>query len=350
MAAKTAIEWTATYNEDGTITPGYTWNFIRGCRVLSAGCENCYAQGIAYRFSGEGLAYEGLAKKVNGKPRWTGKLAIVEKDLELPLTWKKPGKVFVNSMSDLFYEEVPFELVDKAIGIMHQTPHLDYQILTKRPARMLEYFKKRYVEKAGVLQVYDYGVIDWPMSNVWLGVSVENQKAADERIPLLLDTPATVRFLSCEPLLGPVDLTRWFTTPPVRVYGKPSAYGDSLVVQYAKPDIHWVIAGGESGPKARPMHPDWARSLRDQCQRSGVPFFFKQWGAYSPKSPVGPGEFYPKTSVLVSPYGSQPLYGMHVGSEFMHFYGKKLAGRLLDGKEHNEFPEVAKNEPLLTRG
>jgi protein gp37 len=308
-----------------------TWNFIRGCRVVSTECENCYAQGIAYRFSGEGLAYGGLAKMVNGKPRWTGKLTVVEKDLELPLKWHKPERVFVNSMSDLFYDEVPFDIVDKAFAVMHQCPHLTFQILTKRPERMLEYFKSRYVQIAGLFTIYNYGLVDWPLPNVWLGVSVGNQEAT-KRISPLLQIPAAVRFLSCEPLIGPVSLDN-----------------------YQLRGLQWVIVGGESGRGARPMHPDWARTLRDQCQSAGVAYHFKQWGAwvakalhpdYPPQSDFGTltrsGDWFPTATTWNGRQGEP-------GDDYeytMRNVGKKAAGRLLDGREWNEFPKVVANEQV----
>jgi protein gp37 len=271
-STNTTIEWC-----------DYTWNFIRGCRVVSAGCDNCYAQRLALRFSGEGGSYEGLARMVNGKPRWTGKLKVVEKDLSAPLKWKKPGRVFVNSMSDLFYEEVEPLLVARAFNLMAKCPHLDFQILTKRPQRMLQVLK-------AYQKTLDYTdeqwIATWP--NVWLGVSVENQQAADERIPLLLQAPAAIRFLSCEPLLSPINLAQAY---PCGYYcdeggGEFGHHDHPFFTPGIASQIHWVITGAESGPGARPMNEDWVRSLRDQCNLAGVAFFYKQNAHNGHKLPV----------------------------------------------------------------
>jgi len=178
--------------------------------------------------------------------------------LNQPLKWRKPKRIFVNSLSDLFHEDVPDAVIDGVVDVMCQADQHTYQILTKRPERMLAYAESRELRA---------------LDHVWLGVSCENQATADARIPILLQTPAAVRFISAEPLLGPVDLDGYL--------------GDDLAIaeyeygsfQYGQ-GLDWIIAGGESGPGARPMHPDWARSIRDQCRAAGVPFFFKQWGEW----------------------------------------------------------------------
>jgi protein gp37 len=198
-SSNTTIEWTDR-----------TWNPLRGCTRVSEGCTNCYAEKIAYRFSGEGQAFEGLARKVGNEARWTGKIMLVEKELETPLRWKKPQRVFVNSVSDLFHEKVPFDFIEQVFETMYHPDGVKhtYQILTKRPKRMLEYFNY-FAEKMADFNDGngpDYGWLK-RLPNIWIGTSVEDQKAADERIPYLLQIPAAVRFLSCEPLLGPVDLT-----------------------------------------------------------------------------------------------------------------------------------------------
>lgn len=216
MSQRSSIEWTDA-----------TWNPVTGCTKVSPGCAHCYAETFAERFRGvPGHPYEGGFD-----------LQVRPERLEAPLTWKRPSMVFVNSMSDLFHEDVPFEFISAVFETMRQADWHTFQVLTKRP------------ERAARLSPD----LPWPR-NVWLGTSVENQRWTT-RIEDLRKTGAYVRFLSCEPLLGPLrlDLT----------------------------DIHWVIVGGESGPKARPMKPAWAEEIRDQCQERGVPFFFKQWGAHN---------------------------------------------------------------------
>ncbi|MBX6396585.1 MAG: phage Gp37/Gp68 family protein, partial [Alicyclobacillaceae bacterium] len=250
-----------------------TWNPVRGCSKVSEGCRNCYAMHQAHRFSGEGKPYDGLTRTTSHGPEWTGNVKLIHDVLPQPLKWKKPRRVFVNSMSDLFHEALPDEFIDRVFAVMALAEWHTFQILTKRPKRMHEYMKTgsrwEYVLHAANQIRPTPNLSDWPLPNVWLGVSVENQKAADERIPFLLQTPAAVRFLSCEPLLGPVDLSEFkpFGCKPREAIGCP------------EPAIDWVIIGGESGPRARPMYPEWARSLRDQCQESGVPVFVKQLGS-----------------------------------------------------------------------
>lgn len=226
-----------------------TWNPIRGCSRVSEGCRNCYAETVAARFNGPGQAYEGLARRAaNGEARWTGKIRIVDEHLEDPLRWRRPRRVFVNSMSDLFHEDVPDEVIDKVFNVMFLATTHTFQVLTKRPERMLAYIMARELA-------------NYPIGNVWLGVSVEDQAATDARIPLLLKTPAAVRFLSVEPLLAPVDLSRFLP-----------GWGEGAM-------LHWVIVGGESGAGAREMNLTWARSIVAQCKASGVACFMKQMGA-----------------------------------------------------------------------
>lgn len=273
-----------------------------------------------------------------------------------PWHWVKPRRISVGGKPDLFHESVPFEYIAAVFWVMSVTTRHTYQVLTKRPARMLEFFrwllKRQDMDIFPVThpaagywmdnQVGDIGHENpflkalgwtpatstrggydncgplWPYENVWLGVSVENQETADERIPLLLQCPAAVRWISAEPLLGPLDLG-WFLSTNVWENGvavRGSDYGHGV-------RLDWVVTGGESGPAARPMHPDWARSLRDQCAAAGVPFFFKQNGEYVSVSEVaGPGEHFE------FPDGAT-----------VRRVGKKLAGRLLDGVEHNAHPE-----------
>lgn len=318
MGDKTNIEWTDS-----------SWNPIRGCSRVSEGCMNCYAETIAKRFSGEGQPYEGLIAKGG---QWNGNIMIVDHILDQPLRWKKPRKIFVNSTSDLFHENVTDEQIDRIFAVMALSPQHTFQVLTKRPERMLEYLTGH---AAGGRHIWAEGQKikmprgqhkpdpDWPLPNVWLGVSVEDQKAADERIPLLMKTPAAIRFLSCEPLLGQIDL----------------GYNDTCDHKYYSctdigcwSGLDWVIAGGESGPGARPMHPDWVRSLRDQCKAAGVPFFFKQWGDWYPR------EFrnwVHKQDHLFCGFEDE---GPFREGPWMERVGKKKAGSMLDGEEIKEYP------------
>lgn len=256
---------------------------------------------------------------------------------------------FVNSMSDLFHEDVPFTFIDRVFAIMKACPQHTFQILTKRPWNMIEYFRgntpqaiddatQQLMEDGApigdsVCLVQMNGTEGWPLPNVWIGVSVENQKAADERIQYLNSIPAAVKFLSCEPLLGPVDFEK--------------AIGDSLKwhVGGLKNCISWVIVGGESGHNARPMHPDWVRTIRDQCMEAGVPFFMKQWGEWAPidfhshKAKHDMGQFLRgrwNHGEIDNPehYG----YTKEHAHQIMQKIGKKEAGRLLDGQLHDEFP------------
>lgn len=314
MANKTNIEWT-----------DYNWNFLRGCCRVSEGCRNCYAEGIAARFSGPGQPYEGLAVFKDHKARWTGEIGFFEDVLSQPLRWTKPRKVFVNSMSDLFHEKVTDDILDKAFAVMALTPQHTYQILTKRPERMREWFISCKWNNPPFELPYK-----WPLQNVHLGVSVEDQKTADERIPLLLQTPAALRWLSMEPLLGHVDIHEWLPDEWSGVARLESPYGDP-------PPINWVVVGGESGPNARPMHPEWVRSIRDQCVAVGVPFFFKQWGEWGDavKNKV-------RATIVIEPNGAtRPTHNAlpSPGSVWMCKVGKHNAGRILDGREWNEMPE-----------
>jgi len=238
MATKTSIEWTES-----------TWNPITGCNKISPGCKNCYAERMAKRL------------KTMGSPNYADgfKLSLHEHVLELPLTWKKPQIIFVNSMSDLFHKNVPFEFIQKVFDVMNKTPWHTYQVLTKRSDRLKELNKKLIWTK-----------------NIWMGVSIENQDYT-YRIDDLKNTNAYIKFLSIEPLIGPVRKLKL-------------------------DKIKWVIVGGESGPKARPMKEEWVLDIKDQCKEAGAPFFFKQWGGTN----------------------------------------KKKAGRLLEGKTWDELPILKK--------
>ena len=242
MAEHSSIEWTDA-----------TWNPVTGCTKITAGCDNCYAERFAERWRG-----------VVGHPFENGfDLTLRLERLQQPARWKRPRMIFVNSMSDLYHKKVPRDFIDKVFDAMEEADWHTYQILTKRSSRMRDYLIDRYLFRK-------------PPPHIWTGVSVEDRRGST-RIDHLRQAPSAVRFLSVEPLIGeigPVDLT----------------------------GIHWVIAGGESGPGARPMHIDWARQIRDTCRNQDTPFFFKQWGGIRPKS----------------------------------------GGRELDGREWNQWPRILK--------
>lgn len=272
-STNTAIEWTDT-----------TWSPVTGCDRVSPGCDNCYALTLAKRLKAMGSA----KYQTDGDPRTSGPgfgIAMHPGTLTEPLRWKKPRKVFVNSMSDLFHKGVTDEFIAKVFAVMAATPRHVYQVLTKRPGRMRsllsnqDFIDKCWYECAELLGEDASAPASWwpgwPLSNVWLGVSVEDQKRAELRIPALLDTPAAVRFLSCEPLLGPIDLTPWTTwrDGSLRTAEPPNVSG-----------LNWLIAGGESGPGFRPLDIDWVRTLRDQCVEADIAFLFKQVGGRTPKA------------------------------------------------------------------
>lgn len=263
---ETTIEWTR--GEDGAL--GRTWNPVRGCSRISPGCVNCYAERIAARFSDPGLAFHGFAERTKDGPRWTRRVELLSDRLRDPLRWRKPSRVFVNSMSDLFHEGLSFRAIRMVFGVMRSAPQHTFQVLTKRPARMLEFLEWFQNSKS-------WGVGSaWPdeYPHVWLGVSVEDQRRASERVPLLLQSQARVAFLSCEPLLGQVyldghndcrcgacDFCREIAWHPTRT-----------------PD--WVIVGGESGQGARPCEVEWVRTLVEECRQGSIPCFVKQLGAH----------------------------------------------------------------------
>jgi protein gp37 len=229
--AETSIEWTDA-----------TWNPVAGCTILTAGCTNCYAMRMAARLEAMGMnKYAGLTRKSGGRAKWTGKVFLDRQSLASPMSWSKPRRVFVNSMSDLFHAEVPADFIAEVWQVMADTPRHTYQILTKRPDRMIEIVPA--LRK---------------LPNVWLGTSVEDDRVL-YRVEEMRRVPAAVRFISFEPLIGSVaaaDLT----------------------------DIHWAIVGGESGPKARHMDPAWVDEIFDICIQYGVAFFFKQWGGRNKKA------------------------------------------------------------------
>lgn len=360
MATDTSIEWADK-----------TWSPIIGCDRVSPGCDACYAINTArIRESNPhpaiAAAFAGTTQRTDNGIDWSGRVNLLDNRLTEPLRWKKPRKVFVNSLSDLFHKAVPTKFIAKVFAVMALTPQHTYQVLTKRHGRMRSLLNETAFVDAVREQMYAldaYATLargalsTWPLPGVWLGVSVEDQKRADLRIPALVDTPAAVRFLSCEPLLGPVDLTAWMPTGHAswrcqgpdcrRFYSGPlqqhcpdcgrEGYWTGSHTGNGRPNgqpIGWVIAGGESGRGARPMSPDWARSIRDQAQAAGVPYLFKQWGEYAPTGymAIGARE---KGCVFVG----DPIDDLGHRWE-MRRLGKKAAGRELDGRTWDQFPAV----------
>ncbi|EFO33924.1 phage Gp37Gp68 [Roseibium sp. TrichSKD4] len=379
MAETSQIEWTDA-----------TWNPVTGCTLVSEGCRNCYAAELAATRLKNHPSREGLARKnADGVAKFTGEIRVNRDWLYQPMGWRKPRRIFVCAHSDLFHEGVPDEVIDKVFAVMALTPHHTYQVLTKRPERMRDYLlaenrdcdvaeAARHIDpkRAGkVLEGFgnseEPSLINktWPLPNVWLGVSIEDQATADTRIPYLLKTPAAVRFLSAEPLLGPVDLTA--VPYGVPVDGVPS-YQDAMSGKIWMPGgtvpwatnvratangrtnvdlcgfVSWVIVGGESGRKARPMHPDWVRSIRDQCEAAAVAFFFKQWGGWSTvfdRDVEDPDWGHCSEIKRRTPKGRwlnlEGGHGFH-GERVVRVdrRGKKASGRLLDGVLHDGMPDL----------
>jgi protein gp37 len=362
----TKIEWTDE-----------TWNPVVGCTVVSPGCINCYAMKMAHRLAQMGIQvaskYEGLTKIVNGKAVWTGKARLDMASLDRPLGWRKPRMIFVNSMSDLFHEMLSDDDILLVLDVIRRCS-LDggsncgkidgehtFQVLTKRAERMAAFMRRLRFDPYAVGDTALYLADDKRpatiLKNLWLGVSVEDQKRAAERIPHLLATPAAVRWISAEPLLGPIDLAAIPFLDGDKRHRQDSLTGQALM--YAKgvdgnpdmtvrirepllPSIAWVVAGGESGHGARLMHPDWARALRDQCAAAGVPFLFKQWGEFSPTE-IGRSEFLnpmPERAgeQVIASDGSFSGYPTGETFHVMRRIGKKAAGRLLDGEMHDAYP------------
>ena len=349
MADATKIEWTDA-----------TWNPITGCSVVSPGCTNCYAMKLAGTRLQHHPSRAGLTRETKAGPVWNGTVRFNEEWLMQPLQWKRPRMVFVCAHGDLFHEDVPDEWIDKVFAVMALASHHTFQVLTKRAARMREFLSRhRWHLWAAAGRAID--PLRWqnlppimggdctPVPNVWLGVSAEDQKRADERIPELLATPAAIRLISAEPLLGPIDFSGWLQAVAL----KPQAMGKSETVgiQIIRPALDWIIVGGEAGHGARPMHTDWARQIRDQCAASGTAFFFKQhgdWIAFYDRERDDPDwRRCPRVDGQMG-RGAERYHNLAGGTGFhgerllaMRNVGKKAAGRLLDGVEHNAMPRAA---------
>jgi len=363
MGAITSIEWTDA-----------SWTMIRArnratgkagwhCTHVSEACRNCYAE-RRNRWIGTGLAFKpGHLKDVE--------IFLDEAMLLAPLRWRKPRKIFVCSMTDLFGDFVSDEMIDKVFAVMALCPQHIFQVLTKRPERMQAYMDSACGRIADTIIAArrERGDADmvivplphvtpgrpwWPLPNVWLGTSAEDQATADARIPELLATPAAVRFVSAEPMLGPIDFLDipWPSDRPRFPASDDISDGRSALHMIEGTRIDWVICGGESGPHARPMHPDWARALRDQCAAAGVPFFFKQWGEWAPED--GTSGVHPDGCYFDS--GHPRWIGRAIGYDgatarsadeaapphaFLRRVGKKAAGRILDGRTHDDLPSRA---------
>jgi protein gp37 len=302
----------------------HSWNPVIGCTPASPGCDNCYAKALHDQRHAAFVAGSRIPA-CYAKP--FGQVTCLEERLARPLGWKKPRRVFVNSMSDLFHPDVPFEFLDRVFAVMALASQHTFMICTKRAERMREY-----------LRTYDRlpAALTWPYPNIWLGVTAENQEQADARIPILLDTPAAKRFVSVEPMLGPVSLSKYLRDDCDCGICNFCNGGPALRM------LDWVICGGESGPNARPLHPSWALSLRDQCASAGVPFFFKQLGDLA-WFPV-PKDLPEDKSVFCRVRRAFICKADPVGGIFNPdgFYAAKVVrgSRLLDGVEHNAMPEV----------
>ena len=298
--SKSKIEWTDS-----------TWPVVTGCtHAGTPGCDMCYAARMAATRLRDHPRYKGLATFHNGKARWTGKINLNHDVLEQPLHWRKPRMVFIASMSDLFHPDVPWDFVWQVIEVIRQCPQHTFQILTKRPGMMAGFFRLIATNL-------------WPLSNLWLGTSVENQAAADERREYLKQCPAAVKFVSYEPALGPINWTGW-----------------EFVSQ--------IISGGESGLGARPSHPDWHRATRDFCQANGIAYFMKQWGVWLPFGQkhvawnAKSAEYFQILADRLNGTNRHLVLAGNSGRQDFYHVGKKRAGRLLDGRAWREFPVSAK--------
>lgn len=358
----TAIEWTWVPDGKGGTKRGETWNPQVGCREVSPACEHCYAAGMAHR--GMSPQHRGLTVLRKTGVHWNGSISRVPELLLQPLSWREPRGIFVGSMTDTFYfdkrgPEV-YEWIASLFAVMAACPQHTFILLTKRPEDAKEWFRwldsqARALDKVWAVPGHSPHIEicrrqlikrlpqdtrtktilrltsarPWPLPNVWLGVTAEDQQRANVRVPVLLDLPAAVRFVSYEPALGPVDWSEWISA---RFNADP--YGLEPKNRFSRaPSLDWIIAGGESGPKARPSHVDWFRSTRDQCEAAGVPLFFKQHGEWAPPDQLPDDEW----SRLDA---GGKLSDEELAGDKPIRVGKGRAGRLLDGRTHDEFPEV----------
>lgn len=322
MVKNTAIEWC-----------DHTFNPWVGCTKISPGCDHCYAEGWSKR---SGLVTWGRDRRRTSAPYWTE-----------PHRWNLraaehwiPTRVFCGSLCDVFDNQVPDEWRHDLWRKIAKTPALTWMLLTKRPQNIAT-----MLPPDGVTMFKH----TWPWPHVWLGVTAENQAEANRRIPILLDAPAARRFVSCEPLLGPVDLRKitcplcdeTAPLPDDRCSDLDALTGEWIdratgCITLETAGLDWIICGGESGPGARPMHPDWARGLRDQCRAAKVPFFFKQWGEWLPSDQLGAGEHAGRERRYLDAAGLE-CHGS-VSNLVVNRIGKKAAGHALDGEECQEWP------------
>ena len=358
MAARTLIEWTDA-----------TWNVVNGCSVLSPGCKHCYAMRLAGTRLRNHPSRAGLTIDTAAGPVWNGQIRINWDIIDQPLRWARPRMIFANAHGDMFHEAVPMDTIAQIYGTAVAAHHLRghiTQYLTKRADRQRDLLNRpefwervnttaemlvmdrtdpldrRSDDARATLRGYDP---DTPPPGIWAGVSAEDQERWDERTDLLMETPAFVRWVSVEPMLGPIIgsapadkifrmLSTWYGPDG---FDDTGAQPERTRMPGYFPRVDWVVCGGESGPGARPLHPDWARSMRDQCEAAGVPFFFKQWGSCAPLMGARPAQ----SGLAAWPDGS--VRSGHAASRggpgIAMFRGtKKITGRLLDGVAHNGMP------------
>lgn len=379
MAETSSIEWTDA-----------TWQIVTGCTIDTPGCTNCYAMKLAGTRLRHHPSRVGLTRETKAGPVWTGEVRFNEQWLLQPLLWTRGRNIFVAAHGDLFHPGVADEVLDRVFAVMAASSQHTFQVLTKRSGRMRAYLSApdRMARIIAVLEALSQEIgpgrnsrdprggagwncfaasenlklgnersswPHWPLKNVWLGVSAEDQRRADERVPDLLATPAAVRFVSAEPLLGPIDFTNLHEAkhPLARLNALRCYYHCGPSTWDAASRLDWIIVGGESGPGARPMHPDWARQIRDACAAAGVAYLFKQWGAYQHGSTMGRAPSLDRivfndgrmlTDVTMPACKAEDRENGWQGRapEMMALVGKKAAGRLLDGVEHNGMPEVSR--------